>query len=258
MRTPHILRRWLTATRNNTSANNTVAPMYFSAVSRAWVPSSSACAASSLRLRGLLQLGIVVLGHVGGPRRRRGRGERCRLQPGIERRPVFRAEPAHQHRLKLGIVGALGHQPLVERGRIGRQPLLTGDGHGGGLDPVHPRLGVQDRLAAVPLGRLEATPGRGDRSHRQQEDPTISITSSQRRLSLTASSRSVSLWATSRFMSSGISEPPPRHQGGLVQPHGGAVCAAGHGRPSDGSSNAAFHRADMVTIAQAADRIRRG
>jgi hypothetical protein len=48
-RTPKILKRWLTATRNNTSANNTVAPMYFSAVSRAWVPSSSATAASSFR-----------------------------------------------------------------------------------------------------------------------------------------------------------------------------------------------------------------
>jgi hypothetical protein len=124
-----------------------------------------------VEVRGLLQLGIVVLGHVGGPRRRRRRGERCRLQPGIERRPVFRAEPAHEHRLKLGIVGALCHQPLVERGRVGRQPLLTGDGDGGGLDPIHTRFGVQDRLAAVPLGRLEATPGRGDRSHRQQEDP---------------------------------------------------------------------------------------
>jgi hypothetical protein len=87
------------------------------------------------------------------------------------------------------------------------------------------------------------------------------MTSSQRRPSLTVSSRSASLWATSRFMSSGMSQPPPPVTRGLRAIAGGALAqlttgnklAAPRSRRAPGS-----HPADMLTVPQTANLIRRG
>jgi hypothetical protein len=168
-RTPRILKRWPTATRNSTSANSTVTRTYLSAVSRALVPSSKVAEAWSLSRFASSSWWLRYWGICAGAGRRGRVGERIGLQPGLEGAAVLGGEAANERRLELRVVGCPGLEPGIEHRGVGHQLLADEGGGGVGGEAVSARLAVQHRLAAVPSGGQVAAPGRGDGGDREDQ-----------------------------------------------------------------------------------------